>query len=71
MAQAAAINTTPPAICELSLRLHLRRAGLRLERQGFGYRLLSGSQVLLDRGPRGFGLALADVAKFTADALPR
>jgi hypothetical protein len=60
-----------PAICELSLRLQLRKSGLRLERRGFGYRLLAGNQVLLDRGPDGFGLSLEDVATFTNRALVR
>jgi hypothetical protein len=32
-----------PQHCELSLRLKLRKLGLRLERRGFGYRLLSGA----------------------------
>jgi hypothetical protein len=42
---------------------------MRLERSGFGYRLLHGNSVLLQRGPDGFGLSLEDVVRFTSDAL--
>ena len=51
------INMSPDP-CEQSLRLQLGRFGMRLQRRGYGYRLLSGSQVLLDRGPAGYGLSL-------------
>ena len=71
MAQVAYNYTTPVDICELSLRFRLRKAGMRLERRGFNYRLMSGNQVLLDRGPDGFGLSLVDVLMFTDGALNR
>jgi hypothetical protein len=60
---------TPPNICELGLRLRLRRAGMRLERSGFGYKLLHHDTVLLARGPNGYGLTLQDVDLFTRHAL--
>jgi hypothetical protein len=68
MAQATNTITTTasPATCELSLRLRLRRAGMRLERNGYCYRLLYGSQVLLDRGRAGHGLSLQEVARYTS-----
>jgi hypothetical protein len=67
MAQADTNNSiTASPECGLSLRL--RRAGLRLEQRGCGYRLVCGSQVLLDRGPRGCELSLDQVADFTRSA---
>jgi hypothetical protein len=52
-----------------SLRLKLRRVGMRLERSGYGYRLLYGNTVLLACGPDGFGLSLSDIDLFTRGAL--
>jgi hypothetical protein len=40
-----------PEPCLLSLKLRLRRAGMRIERKGKHFRLMVGSQVLLDRAP--------------------
>jgi hypothetical protein len=68
MDQAACDNTTF-ANCELTLRLKLRKFGMRLERSGFGYRLVHGNSVLLARGADGFGLSLDDIARFTSSAL--
>ena len=72
MPMAAIDHTTflSPEPCELLLRLKLRRVGMRVERSGFGYRLLHGDTLLLSRGPNGFGLSLADIECF-ADGLLR
>jgi hypothetical protein len=71
MARASANNTTflPPRNCELSLRLCLRRYGMRLQRRGCGYRLLYGESVLLAAGPDGYGLTLGEIEGFIAWAL--
>jgi hypothetical protein len=86
MTQADRVLSTPPItaskieqqtpfqstdISELSLRLRLRKAGMRLERRGRYYRLMAGAQVLLDKGPCGHGLTLKEVARFTHRALLR
>jgi hypothetical protein len=55
----------PPEICELNLRLRLRRVGMRLERNGNRYKLLCGDTVLLAKGPDGFGLSLEQIDRFT------
>jgi hypothetical protein len=68
---AAATNTTfaPDGTCELSLRLRLRKVGMRIERSGDRYRLLYGNSVLLQRGPDGYGLTLDQVERFTRRSL--
>jgi hypothetical protein len=44
---------------------------MRLEHCGGGYRIMSGSQVLLQRGADGCGLSLVDIMLFTSAALDR
>jgi hypothetical protein len=76
MAKAKAYNTPTPdlveqpkkEICETAIRLQLRRAGLRLERQGYGYRIIYRSQVLMGSE---FEMSLADVSSFANGALLR
>jgi hypothetical protein len=65
VAQAATTNSIITHPCELTLRLQLRKAGLRLDRTGYGYRLIFGNQVLLDRRHDGRPLTLDDVAYHT------
>jgi hypothetical protein len=78
MTQANRVLSTPPitaskndGICELSLKLRLRKSGMRLERRGRYYRLMAGAQVLLDKGACGHGLTLSEIARFTNRALVR
>jgi len=65
MAQVAHSCTIQPANCELSLRLLLRKAGMRLDRRGYQYRILSGHQVLVH------DLCLDEAIAFTNRALVR
>jgi hypothetical protein len=58
-------------ICELSLRLQLRKAGLRLERRGFSYEILYKNQFLISGNGRGEDLALDEIAAFVKRALVR
>ena len=71
MAKANAANSIPPATCERSLRLRLRKAGMRLEQCGSGYRIMSDNQVLLQRGADGCGLSLVEIMMLTSAALDR
>jgi hypothetical protein len=57
--------------CELSLRIQLRRSGLRLRRSGFHYQLLFGEQVLIAGNGRGEGLSLDEIEAFINRALIR
>ena len=67
MDQATFENTTiSPEPCEISLRLRLRKAGMRQERTGYGYRLIAGNIVILARGANGFGLSLDDIERSAA-----
>lgn len=57
--------------CELSLRIQLRRSGLRLRRSGFHYQLLWGESVLLAGNGRGEGLSLDEIEAFVNRSLVR
>jgi hypothetical protein len=56
---------------ELTLRLHLHRAGLRLRSSGVSFEILSGNQVLLSGNAHGEALSIDDVAKFFRQNLVR
>ena len=71
MAQAAYETSISDKICELSIRIQLRKAGLRLQRSGFSYQILSGNQVLIAGNGHGKGLALEEEAAFIDRALVR
>jgi hypothetical protein len=72
MAQAADRNTSiSDKICELGIRIQLRKAGLRLQRSGFSYTILHGNQVLIAGNGHGEGLALDDVVAFVNRSLVR
>ena len=64
MAQVKTDASISDAICELSIRIQLRRAGLRLTRSGFSYQILHGNQVLIAGNGRGEGLALEEIQQF-------
>jgi hypothetical protein len=70
MAQAATDDLNIPA-CELSLRIQLRRSGLRLRRSGFHYELIYGQQVLIAGNGRGKGLSLDEIMDFVERSLVR
>ncbi len=57
--------------CELSLRIQLRRSGLRLRRSGFHYQVLFGEQVLIAGNGKGEGLSLDEIEAFIDRALIR
>ncbi len=57
--------------CELTLRLRLRKAGLRLDRRGYGYEILYRNQVLFSGDVHGEGPSLDEVATFVERALVR
>jgi hypothetical protein len=57
--------------CELSLRIQLRRSGLRLRRSGFHYQVLFGEQILIAGNGRGHGLSLDEIERFIDRALIR
>jgi hypothetical protein len=67
MAQAAAHDTTT----ELTLRLHLHKAGLRLRSSGVSYEILLGNQILLSGNAHGEALSIDDVANYLRRALVR
>ena len=67
MAQAADSDTTT----ELTLRLHLHKAGLRLRSSGVSYEILLGNQVLLSGSAHGEALSIDDVANYLRRALVR
>jgi hypothetical protein len=69
MAKATDEIITEP--CELTLRLQLRKYGMRLERSGFSYVLLYQNQILISGNGIGEGLALAEIADFINRALVR
>ena len=69
MAQADTDLSIPA--CELSLRIQLRRSGLRLRRSGFHYQVLFGEQVLVAGNGRGEGLSLDEIDAFINRALVR
>jgi len=58
-------------LCELSIRIQLRKAGMRLERTGFTYTIVYKNQVLLSGNGQGDALALTEVAAFIERALVR
>ena len=67
MAKADSDTTT-----ELTLRLHLHKAGLRLRSSGLSYEILLGSQVVLLSGnAHGEALSIDDVANFFSRTLVR
>ncbi len=68
MAQATDDNIE---ICELSLRLTLRKAGMRLKRNGFRYAIMYGSQTLIAGNGHGEGLALSEIVAFVNRSLVR
>ena len=67
MAQAADSDHTT----ELTLRLHLHKAGLRLRSSGVSYEVLIGNQILLSGNAHGEALSIDDVADFFSRALVR
>ena len=67
MAQAADRDTTT----ELTLKLHLHKAGLRLRSSGVSYEILLGNQILLSGNAHGELLSIDDVANFCRRALVR
>jgi hypothetical protein len=69
MAKATDEIITEP--CELTLRLQLRKYGMRLERTGFSYTIVYKNQVLLSGNGIGEGLALQEIADFVSKALVR
>jgi hypothetical protein len=66
MAQADSDATT-----ELTLKLHLHKAGLRLRSSGVSYEVLFGNQILLSGNAHGEALSIDDVANFFSRALVR
>jgi hypothetical protein len=58
-------------ICELSLRLTLRKAGMRLKRSGFRYAIMYGEQTLIAGNGHGEALALDEVVAFVNRSLVR
>ena len=60
-----------PTTTELTLRLHLHKAGLRLRSSGCSYEILSGGQVLISGNAHGEALSIDDVANFLCHALVR
>ena len=58
-------------ICELSLRLQLRKAGMRLKRNGFRYQIMYGPQVLVAGNGHCEGLALDEIVAFVERSLVR
>jgi hypothetical protein len=64
MAQAADSDTTT----ELTLRLHLHKAGLRLRSSGVSYEIFHGGQLVLSGNAHGEALSLEDVASFLRKA---
>jgi hypothetical protein len=68
MAQATEDNIE---ICELSLRLTLRRAGMSLKRNGFRYQIMYGPHVLIAGNGRSEALALDEIASFVERSLIR
>ena len=56
---------------ELTLRLHLHKAGLRLRSSGVSYEILLGNQILLSGSAYGEALSIDDVANFLRRALIR
>jgi len=67
MAQAADRDTTT----ELTLKLHLNKAGLRRRSSGVSYEALFGNQILLSGNAHGELLSIDDVANFCRRALVR
>jgi hypothetical protein len=53
------------AIDENTLSARLNKAGMRLERRGEHFRLLSGDHVLIERGPDGGPLTLDQIESET------
>jgi hypothetical protein len=68
MAQATEDNIE---ICELSLHLQLRKAGMRLKRNGFRYQIMYGPHVLIAGNGRGEALALDEIQQFVERSLVR
>jgi hypothetical protein len=66
MAQADSDTTT-----ELTLRLHLHKAGLRLRSSGVSYEILLGNQILLSGNAHGEALSIDDVANYLRRSLVR
>jgi hypothetical protein len=62
---------TDATTTELTLRLHLHKAGLRLRSSGVSYEVLLGNQILLSGNAHGEGLSIDDVANFLRRALVR
>ena len=56
---------------ELTLRLHLHKAGLRLRSSGVSYEILLGNQILLSGNAHGEALSIDDVTNFFSRALVR
>jgi hypothetical protein len=67
MAQAADRDATT----ELTLKLHLHKAGLRLRSSGCSYEILIGNQILLSGNAFGEALSIDDVANYLRRALVR
>jgi hypothetical protein len=54
------------AIDETTLSLRLHKAGMRLDRNGEGFRVLCRNQVVMSRSMDGGPLSLSDVDQLTA-----
>jgi hypothetical protein len=59
----------PP--CEVSIRIQLRKYGMRLERSGFSYVIRYRNQILISGNGIGERLALQEIADFIERALIR
>ncbi len=57
--------------CELTIRLQLRKSGMRLERSGLHYQIFYKNHVLLAGNAQGDALALEEVAAFLERSLVR
>jgi hypothetical protein len=66
LTEAATNNTT-----ELTLRLTLQKAGLRLRSSGVSYEIFHGGQLVLSGNAHGESLSIDDVANFCRRALIR
>jgi hypothetical protein len=71
MAQVKTDNSINVPVCELTLRLQLRKAGLRLHRRGYHYEILYRNQVLFGGSIHGESLSLDEVAAFCSRTLVR
>jgi hypothetical protein len=71
MAQADDNDTINVPPRELSLRIQLRKAGLRLEHADFNYTIVYKNQTLISGNGRGEGLSLDEIVAFVERTLIR